>query len=267
MNLNQFTTDELATLAAWTDQLALAADLEGGYNPLNAPRLGGLAKFFCDFLLKSGAVGLPVINKTGGSLAVNKAVYISGYDTVSGCFKVALAAPTTTKAVGVLEAALADGATGTLRSNFLLANSGLDTSGATLGDPVYLAASGALSLTASSADGAFTQVVGYVQTLVNTVAPNAGGTIRIAPQPTAPTATRVEVTVSAATGIYSAAAPAGWSNGDALVGTYGGDATNNVYLLFCKVSAGNLVVKISGDPGATPATVHVVRVQALPLAA
>jgi len=261
MNLNQFTTDELAILSAWTDQLALAADLEGGYNPLNTPRLGGLAKLFCDFLVSGGGVGLAIINKTGGSLAANKAVYISGYDTVSGCFKVALAAPTTTKAVGVLEVALADGATGTLRSNFLLANSGLNTAAASLGDAVYLAASGALSLSAPTADGAFTQVVGYVQTL------SASGTVRIAPQPTAPTATRVEVTVSAATGIYSAAAPTGWANSDALVGTYAGDATNSVYLLFCKISAGNLVVKISGDPGATPATVHVVRVQALPLAA
>lgn len=272
MNLNQFTADELAILSAWTDQLALAADLEGGYNPLNTPRLGGLAKLFCDFLLKGGGISIPVINKTGGALAVNKAVAISGYDTVTNSFKVVLADNTTAIAAGVLESGLADGAQGSLRSNCILLNSGLDTSAAALGAPVYLGTSGALTLSAPTAVGAVTQIVGYVQTLLNTVAPNAGGTLAIAVQQPAPLSASsalsglpfagASITIAGGGSTYDDAKPASFVNGKpvfATIGgaTAGGPLTNPVAVSSAGVAAGNLKISLTGDPGASGAKINV----------
>lgn len=272
MNLNQFTADELATLAAWTDQLALAADLEGGYTPFNAPRLGGLAKLFCDFLLKGGGISIPVINKTGGALAVNKAVAISGYDTVTNSFKVVLADNTTAIAAGVLESGLADGAQGSLRSSCILSNSGLDTSAAALGAPVYLGTSGSLTLSAPTAVGAVTQIVGYVQTLVNTTPPNAGGTLAIAVQQPAPLSASsalsglpfagASITVTSGNTSYNAAKPASFVNGKPVFATIagaiaGGPLTNPVAVSASAVSTGNLVVSLTGDPGVSGAKINV----------
>lgn len=122
-----------------------------------------------------GGISLPVVNATGSAIAANKAVSVTGWDSTTGRFKVVLADADTTMifAKSVTHEAIANGGTGSLRlAGYLLETSGLNTTGSSLGAPVYLGAAGALSLTA----GAIAQVVGYVATLA------ASGSIRVAVQ-------------------------------------------------------------------------------------
>lgn len=111
--------------------------------------------------------GVQVINKTGGTLAKGKAVAIAGFDTTSGFFKIAAAdASAVHAAIGVLPAAVLDGGTTTLYTSqaYDVTASGLDTSGAAVGDPVYLGTSGALTLTApAQGSGSLVQVLGSVK--------------------------------------------------------------------------------------------------------
>lgn len=122
-----------------------------------------------------GGISIPVVNATGSAIAANKAVRISGWDSTTGRFKISLAAiDTQLFADAVTHEDIANGGTGYLRkAGYLLTSSGLNTSGAALGDPVYLAAAGALSLSAGSSG---TQVLGYVATLA------ASGSVRVAVQ-------------------------------------------------------------------------------------
>ena len=122
-----------------------------------------------------GGISIPVVNATGSVIAANHAVRISGWDSTTGRFKISLASINTQLfADAVTHEAIAIAGTGYLRkAGYLLTTSGLNTSGAALGDPVYLAAAGHLSLSAGSAG---TQVLGYVATLA------ASGSVRVAVQ-------------------------------------------------------------------------------------
>lgn len=102
--------------------------------------------------------GIPAINKTGGALTKGTLVYISGWDSTTKRFKIDVASATTPIfATAVLTSAVAiDGATVARPSANV---TGLNTSGKTIGDPVYLSAAGALTYTIPSTN---IQVLGYV---------------------------------------------------------------------------------------------------------
>lgn len=113
--------------------------------------------------------GLLVVNKTGGTLAKGKAVTIVGYDAGTGYVSIGLADNTNVgkPAVGVLSAALTDGSTTSLAigASYTITASGFDTRAGSVGDPIYLSTSGALTLTKPTYGGAaFAQVVGVVAT-------------------------------------------------------------------------------------------------------
>jgi len=265
MDLNLFTSAEVNVLSSWTEQLAKAFDYADGENPLNQPRTGTMFKLLAEYLTKSGAVALPVINKTGGSLAVNKALAITGYDVTTGAFKVDVASNTGSIAVGVLEAALADGAQTSLRSQFQLSTSGLNTAASTIGNPVYLSTAGGLTLTAPTAVGAVVQVLGYVKTLA------ASGTLVIqvrAPAPLSATSAlaalrKTAVTIPNLSTSYSAAKPADFVNDKpcfaSISGNIAGSGPMNNAVAVSQVvcASGNLSVVLTGDPGAGGAAITV----------
>jgi hypothetical protein len=85
--------------------------------------------------------GIPAINSTGGALSKGNLVYLSGFDATTGRWKVS-------KAVAGLNGVVAHYATGVLTADVAIGNSctvrpaakvtGLNTSGKTIGDSVYL---------------------------------------------------------------------------------------------------------------------------------
>lgn len=91
-----------------------------------------------------------VINKTGGALALGLVVALSGYDVTTGLRTIVHAdsSDPTKPACGVLGASLAPNGTIPLRRVFLLASSGVDTTGGVIavGDPVFYSAGGVLQV-------------------------------------------------------------------------------------------------------------------------
>ena len=170
MDNNQLTQADLAVLAAWTPRMAKQLDKDAAGTPKQQPRVGHLLQMLADFLTSAGTISLNVINPSA-PIAANTLLTVNGYDHVTGLPTVGVAAPTGIAAIGITEAALATGATCRLRKQFLLVDSGLDTSGATLNDTVYLAAAGALSLAIPSSG--IKQAVGFVHTIASS------GTVRI----------------------------------------------------------------------------------------
>jgi hypothetical protein len=85
--------------------------------------------------------GVPAINSTGGALTKGTLVYLSGFDATTGRWKVS-------KAIAGLNGVVAHYATGVLTADVAIGNSctvrpaakvtGLNTSGRTIGDSVYL---------------------------------------------------------------------------------------------------------------------------------
>lgn len=102
---------------------------------------------------KSTQLGLRVINKTGSSIAANKLVAITGFDTTSGRPKIVLADADLAAHydIWVTTAAIADQAEGVVFKG-ALSSANLDTSGASAaGDPVYLSGTaGAFAHTSDS---------------------------------------------------------------------------------------------------------------------
>jgi hypothetical protein len=118
-------------------------------------------------------LGMKVINKTGSSIAVNKLVSISGYDTTSKCVKVVLAdadAAGLHTDVYVTRAAIANNAVGYVYKGFM-STATLDTNSATTaGDPVFLSGTaGAFTHTELTGVGKTSIIVGYVQVKSSTV--------------------------------------------------------------------------------------------------
>ncbi len=266
MDLNQFTASDFAILGSWTDQLAKAYDYADGENPLNQPRTGTMLQLISDYLTKSGAVSLAVINKTGGSLAANKLVRVTGFDTATGCFTIALAANTAGAAVGVLESALADGAQANIRNSFVLSASGLNTAGAAVNDAVYLGTSGNFTLTPPLTSNAVIQVVGYVKTL------SASGDLAITIQPPAARSpTSILNSALVYTGTLTVASggatgtvvnPPGFVNDKpcfaSISGKVGGGALTNAVAVSAVVcTGGSINVALTGDPGLGGAQIHV----------
>lgn len=122
---------------------------------------------------KRRTLGLRVINKTGSSIAVNKLVTVSGYDTTSKLPKIVLAdadAAGLHTDVYVTKAAIANNAQGDVWKGFM-SSADIDTSSATAaGDPVYLSTTaGGWTATAPTGAAVTQQVVGYVQVKSATV--------------------------------------------------------------------------------------------------
>ena len=111
-----------------------------------------------------------VRNETGGSLPAGTLVYVTGWSEANASFLVAKADADVPGAAArlVLRTALADVTNGLAYRTYRL--TGLDTSAAVVGDPVYLstATPGSWTLTAPIAAISFQQVVGRVA-VVNAV--------------------------------------------------------------------------------------------------
>lgn len=111
--------------------------------------------------------GLPVVNKTGASIAANKLVAVSGYDTATKLPKIVLAdadAANLATDVWVTSAAIADLASGKVYKGFMSVPT-LDTSSVTtVGDPVFLdTVAGGFTATAPTGATARVVLVGYAQ--------------------------------------------------------------------------------------------------------
>lgn len=119
------------------------------------------------------AFGLKVVNKSGSSIAKDKLVAISGYDTTTQLPKIVLAdadAANLATEVFVTTLAIANNKTGNVFKGAKSAAS-IDTSGATtVGDPVYLSATaGGFTSTLPVDPAARVVIAGYVQVKSSTV--------------------------------------------------------------------------------------------------
>jgi hypothetical protein len=117
--------------------------------------------------------GLLVINKTGSTIATDKLVAISGYDTTSKLPKIVLAdadSANLATEVWVTNKSIVDSKTATVFKGGMSA-ANLNTNSATsAGDPVYLSATaGAFAHTAPTGTDARQVIVGYVQVKSATV--------------------------------------------------------------------------------------------------
>lgn len=117
--------------------------------------------------------GLRVINKTGSTIAVNKVVAISGYDTTSKLPKIVLADADSAglyQDIWVTKTSVSDGKQTNVYKGFM-STATLDTSGVTtVGDAVYLdTTAGGFTATAPTASNAVQQIVGYSQVKSSTV--------------------------------------------------------------------------------------------------
>jgi hypothetical protein len=114
------------------------------------------------------ALSLTVANKTGGTLAQGTLVYIDGYDATLGYITVAKADANAAglAAMLVIDAPILNNATGEAYRYATVTGSAtvaLDTSAATVDDPVYLSATaGEWTLVDPAATAAITQIVGRV---------------------------------------------------------------------------------------------------------
>ncbi len=124
----------------------------------------------------NGGGSLVVRNETGGSIGPGP-VSVVGYDVANAAYLVDIANATAKNPASLLLlAALADDTNGIAYSGGTF-TSAVDTTGATVGDPIYLAVGGGLVLAAPTGADQIIQEVGRVQTLAN---PGAiSGLIRI----------------------------------------------------------------------------------------
>ncbi len=102
-------------------------------------------------------------NNTGATIAAGTFVRITGWDATAQVLTIAPADPSaesTMPAVGVVNAAIANGASGRVWQMGIV--TGLNTGGMTVGGEIYLAASGAFTQTKPTAVGARLQELGTV---------------------------------------------------------------------------------------------------------
>ena len=157
----------MAVTESWTDPDSLdraAGDVltEVIYDGL-VSNLAYIAGQTTTGVVASKRIGLPVDNSTGGTLTAGTLVYISGYDAST-------TAPQVTKADGdshlaeyVLSADIANAAAGVVYRGYTLGSQ--DTSGESVGDPIYLSATaGGWTATALTGAAQLSQKVGVVVT-------------------------------------------------------------------------------------------------------
>jgi len=127
-------------------------------------------------ILVEGTIRLSVRNETGSQINAGKLVAVAGFNATEGLFTIQTADNTTRAAVGILDANLANNANGTaIQLGVVIA----DTTGRTVGDPVYLGTSGALTFSLP-AGNTIKQEVGKVATV------GASGKILFYPIPYTP---------------------------------------------------------------------------------
>lgn len=170
-------------------KLAKRYKIAEGESPFKSVGLYSAVQLLVDYTLSSGG-NLPVINNTGSTIAKAKAVAFGGIDVVTGRVKIVLADKSVAggQAIGVLEDALVDGATGTLRSQFDFPLSGLNVAGPpSAGAFLYLGTSGNLSTSAAAGED-INQVVAVFVAEVGT-----SDTIRVQIQPPSAVNNRIAV--------------------------------------------------------------------------
>lgn len=109
-------------------------------------------------------LGLACRNSSGSPIAAGALVYVTGYNASAGVVNISLADADVagSKAVWVATAAIADATLGTVGKSYLI--TGVNTNGATVGDPVYLSTTaGGWTLSAPSGSSARVQIVGRVK--------------------------------------------------------------------------------------------------------
>lgn len=120
----------------------------------------------CNFVAVQTAGGEQEIefnNDTGGTLTKGTLVFVSGWDPTAGKFTVTKADKNTDAAQYVVTADVLTGADGVLKQRVLLA--GLNTSGRTIDDDVFLGDTGVFTFTEPTAANEMKQVVGQVVTV------------------------------------------------------------------------------------------------------
>jgi hypothetical protein len=124
--------------------------------------------FYLFQVAKAGGGAIAVRNTTGGVLNAGPVKILTpGYDVANGAFLIGVAdAAGNNAANALLLASLANNTNGVayLGGTFTGA---LDTSASTIGNPVYLAAGGGMTLTAPTAADHIQQIIGRVQALAN----------------------------------------------------------------------------------------------------
>lgn len=204
----------------------------------------GSGRWFALCALPFGVI--PVYNNSGSPIIKGQPVAVLGYHAASGRPQI-LAANLTNgiPPYGVAAAAIADGAVGLLVQFGQLTSLALNTSGASLGDPVYLAADGSLSLTTPTDTGLGELVLGTVTAL------SATGSVYFFPPLTVrfPGIARGKATIPAAS--TSVVVPVGTRyNGKLAQVSFGSNPGTATLVWAGPVSAGDLTINVDGAPGA-----------------
>lgn len=163
------TPADFTALAQLTDQMVKvrnSADAQQGAG--HKASLGDMLKSLRNAVL-NGGFRLPIVNNTGGTIYAWTLVSISGYDAVTGRFKVVKATNATfVPAHGVTTEDVLNNGTSEVFYNALcqvpttVNARGLDSTGATVGDPVYLGTAGNLTLTEPDSTLYLSQRIGAV---------------------------------------------------------------------------------------------------------
>lgn len=202
----------------------------------------GSGRWFAAAALPFGFI--PVINASGSP--VTKGQPVSVFSSSGSRIGISAASATgSAPPIGLAAAAIADGAVGLVCQFGPLTNLTLNTSGASLGDPVYLDANGALSLTAPADTGLGSYVVGVVSAL------SATGSVFCFPPVTlrAPGIARGVATMGSAATTETVAVGTRYNGKKALV-SFAGDPGAASVLWAVPVTAGDLVIHVDGAPGA-----------------
>ena len=113
--------------------------------------------------VQSKRLGIPVDNSTGGTLTAGTLVYVSGYDASTSAPQITKADADSRLAEYVLQADISNGSAGYAFRGYTLGS--LDTSGSSVGDPIYLSATaGSWTATALTGSAQLSQRVGVVVT-------------------------------------------------------------------------------------------------------
>jgi hypothetical protein len=189
---------------------------------------------------------LPVKNSSGGAFIKGQPLSIGGYDVASGRFLVLEASTDGSQPpAGAAFTALANGASGLLLLSGSLTSLALNTSGASLNDPVFCSEAGALSLTPVADTGLGSYIVGVVSVVSST-----GGVAFTPPWAVRqPGRARGTATITSAVDEVIVAVGTRYNGLSAQV-SFAGDPGTAVSIWSTPVSAGNLTIKSDAAPGA-----------------
>lgn len=193
------------------------------------------------------ATVVPCINNSGSPILKGQPVSVAGYVAATGRVQVTAATVDGNQPpVGAAFTALADGSSGLLLLRGSLTSLALNTSGATLNDPVYLAEDGTLSLTPVADTGAGSYAVGVVSAV------SATGGVYFASPPVvvrAPGLVRGVATMGFAA--TTVTVPVGTAyNGKRAQVSFAGDPGTASVLWAAPVTSGDLVIHVDAVPGA-----------------